>query len=94
MKLITNKGSDTVFDLFIGIEEDEEKKWSSISKAALPSIATIFVYSSLYTILFGRIIQQTQGNSQRSDFLSLLADTAKISSWICRAGIELYDICF
>ena len=52
----------------------EEKKWSSISKAALPSIATIFVYSSLYTILFGRIIQQTQDAKVVSvELIALLA---------------------
>lgn len=38
----------------------EEKKWTSITKAAVPSLATIFVYSSLYTILFGRMVQNTQ----------------------------------
>ena len=52
----------------------EEKKWTSISKAALPSIATIFVYSSLYTILFGRIIQQTQDAKVASvELIALLA---------------------
>ena len=50
----------------------EEKKWSSVTKAAIPSMAMIFVYSSAYTICLGRMIQETSKANVNGLYVAVL----------------------